>query len=64
LRASPRGCVGEDFAAQPSQIFKPGAEVFGQLLVDLAAQPLRDGGTLAGRRDGDLQRAAADHEPK
>ena len=51
----------ENFAAQPSHIFKPRAEVFRQLLVDLAAQLLRDGGTLAGCGDGNLQRSTADH---
>jgi hypothetical protein len=54
----------ENFAAQLAEIFKPRAEVFGQLLVDLAAQTLRDGGAFAGGGDGDLQIAAADHEPK
>jgi hypothetical protein len=54
----------ENFAAQPSHIFKPRAEVFRQLLVDLAAQLLRDRGTLAGGRNGDLQRAPADHGTK
>jgi hypothetical protein len=33
----------------------------GKLLVDLAAQPLRNGRAFAGRRDRDLQVAAADH---
>ena len=60
--AAQMGC--ENFAAQPSHIFKPRAEVFGQLLVDLAAQLLREGGTLASGRNSDLQRAPADHGTK
>jgi hypothetical protein len=55
--AAGMGC--ENFAAQLAQILKPRAEVIRQLLVDLSAQLLRDGGTLACGRNGDLQSAPA-----
>ena len=51
---------GENFAAQLAEVREPRTQICGQLLVDFAAQPLRDGGAFAGGRDGDLQIAAAD----
>ena len=55
------GMRGEDFAAQRAELREPRAEILGKLLVDFAAQPLSNGRAFAGRRDGDLQVAAADH---
>ena len=43
LRASPRGCVARTSRRRLPR-FQPRADVFGQLLVDLAAQPLSEGG--------------------
>jgi hypothetical protein len=37
----------ENLAAQSSQVFKPRAEVTGQLRIDLATQPLRECRALA-----------------
>src|SRR5271168_681349 len=54
----------EDFAAELSQIFQPCAKIFGQLLVDLAAKSLGDGGAFSRSRDGDLQVASADDGAK
>ena len=39
---------GQNLAAQLAQLLKPGGEIARQLLVDLAAQLLREGGTLTG----------------
>ena len=50
---------GQNFAAKFAQIREPGTKILGQLLIDFAAQTLRDGGTFAGGRNGDLQIAAA-----
>jgi hypothetical protein len=55
------GMCSQDFAPQFAELREPGAEVIGELLVDFAAQALRDGGAFAGGGDGDLQVAAADH---
>jgi hypothetical protein len=54
----------ENFPAQLADLHQPRAKIFGQLLVDLAAQALREGGAFAGGGDGDLQVAAADHRAK
>ena len=54
------GMGGENFAAKLAEVFEPGAEVVGELLVDFAAQALGKGGAFAGGGDGDLQIAAAD----
>jgi len=51
----------EDFAAQFAELGEPGTEILGKLLVDFAAQALREGGAFASRGDSDLQVAAADY---
>ena len=55
------GLSGEDFPANFAEFGEPATEIIGKLLVDLATQALRQGGAFAGRGDGDLQVAAADH---
>jgi hypothetical protein len=53
------GMSCEDFTPELAEILEPGAEVFGKLLVDLAAQSLGDGGAFSAGRDSDLQVATA-----
>jgi hypothetical protein len=55
------GMPSEHLAAKLAQIFKPWAQVIGQLRVNLAAQALGHGGTFSAGGDGHLQAAAADH---
>src|ERR1700679_1814791 len=49
----------EDIAAELAEIREPGTQISRKLLVDFAAEPLCEGWTFAGGRDGDLEIAAA-----
>src|SRR5580658_1997418 len=54
----------KNLAAELTQMFKPCAEVFRQLRINLAAEALGDGGAFAGGGDGYLQIATADDGAK
>jgi len=54
----------ENFAAELAQVFKPCAEVFWKLCVNLAAETLRECGAFAAGGDGDLKVAAVDYRTK
>ena len=60
-RSSPRGCVARTSRRSSPSLASQGPRSSRKLLVDLAAQALRESRAFAGRGDGDLQVAAADH---
>ncbi len=58
------GMCRQNLATQLADLFEPGAKVLRKLLIDFAAQPLRQRGALTGGGDCDLQWAARDHGPE
>ena len=54
----------QHFTPQLAQLREPWSQILRQLLVNLLPQPLRHSRALAGRRNRNLQIAAAHHRPK